>query len=677
MNKLERFATIGIVTSAMIASYMPNVLAQTEGENPPVDEVIQEPQDDLLDDQSVDEKEDIVDPIDVYDEDDDPIEEVKPFDQKEFYDDPIHALAEIDEEENKEYLKDEEGNILEGEHGEHFVKLREIGNYRIESTDYNFEMAAYELTIVIPDDYFEAYVQGDIVIDFEDLSDAAVYGEDEPMLRALPDGEDTAEDIPEEHAKHEDYKWISSEWNGRLIIQIKSETGHTYQYKDGSLDIKPDGLVYAGEMNDIRSGEKEANNDSLKALYVALSEPLEALLGDDIDNVSTGVWSYGYDETDIIKEKLAAIDASGETTLMDYILEFYSKKYGTTYTNTTDLINAHGKEFLENLGDGHATMSTDPYKDEALLKAYYDYVYDELFVACVDELYNSGSEEPTYGTFEDYLADKNPELKLTINEYVKKDSDAYKYANAHFKKMLYLGKDVKDAADATIQWMMGFNAEKLGSMGIFDGLMAGYDAKITLEQVDGSVAIKVSDENNEISDGTFNLYYVNVEENGKRMYYTFDEDGRVTYTADKSLAAAIITSEGEATVNYLLPNTYYLTELLDPETHELSEEAIAFAIKKGTITEVEIKKDETKIDPVNPDIPTPVIIIPITPSTPEVVPVQEVEEEVTPEGPAAEEVIEEETPALADTGTVSTTFFYGLGSMLVALGTAIRRKLHK
>ncbi len=85
----------------------------------------------------------------------------------------------------------------------------------------------------------------------------------------------------------------------------------------------------------------------------------------------------------------------------------------------------------------------------------------------------------------------------------------------------------------------------------------------------------------------------------------------------------------------------------------------------------------------DPD-PTPIIIpiIPVNPTPEEPV----IEDEVIPEGPAIvevveesepEEVIEEEETALADTGTADPSSFFGLGSILMAIGAFVSNKKRK
>ncbi len=701
MNKLERFATIGIVTSAMIASYMPNVMADEEE---PIKEVtIKE-----LSDEPTGGK---ILPDDPGNIDDPYIFVGGGTAQEETYDKDV-VLPETDDDGEVVYVKDKDGNEVEGSNGERFIEIEDVGEVTMH-TKYNEEMHAIEVIFTIPDLYEDGYVQGDLEINLEDALKA---GEEDRML--MPQAIDNAPQVKiaqeidkqlkdivlnkvapimDEPTGGEHITYVRPHNVIDVKVVIKSYSGHTYQYKEGSLVVEPNGadqliLVPSDEPRfkavvDEATEPKESEDiPKLPNIRISMSKPIMNLFDEYYDGLETKPENPSYNANEMEKA-LTTLGYTGDHALSSYLLKYYNDKLETKYTSFTQLMDANGAQVVKELSPKYTfdDITVTVSDDSVLTGALYDYLFNELFYfrAFDEEEMAEAFESQSYTSFDDYITNHFTNYDFAIGDYLDKNSDAYKEADKQFAELLRLGRSADDAAKESFLLVLGFFSDKTEDARIFMGTRVGYNAKITLEQVDGTASIINTDENNEPIDATYNLYYVNVEDNGKQMYYSFNDDGEVTYTDNKDLAAVIVTTGGKATVNYLLPNTYYLKEILNSETNELDEEAIAFEIKKGTITEVEIRemKSAEDPDPVDPT-PSPIIIIPISnPTTPVVTPEEPevVEEEVTPEGPAVEEpeIIEDEDTALADTGTVSTTFFYGLGSMLVALGAAIRRRFHK
>ncbi len=679
MNKLERFATIGIVTLTMIAGYMPNVLAE-ENEEP--GKVVAEEKDAMPGEEATP----TATAIDVGDEK--PGEntgapatatDAKITPEDTAFDED-HASIGVDEEGNEKYILVQaigspEPRVAKytGKNGEHFIIRDDQQNVTYEYV-FNEETDRFELNVIIPDELEGKITSGDQTIDLNGqafvISYANIfyqmYGDsyslDDYLESAISKAKKDVAVLP-----GEDFEFA---------VNIISENGHTYQYKDGSFQIGT-GYAYNKDLKIEEDGKLVAPAYANEAIVDLLNKA----------NKKT----KNIKEQDVI-DALKAAGYEGETALSNYYLKYFNDKLGegkkdyVAYTSFVELAKEHPEEMVKLTGiKDYKKFSDTLGNDSKLAEAFYNYLFNDIFQFAIDDQYSAITNPSTgegYTNFHDFLVSSSYELG--IGEFADTTSAAYIYANNYFKALQQFGKSVEEAGKLTFEIYLGMNGPHTNNT--FKNTRFGVSSiELTLEQVDSTVVIDQHTDKDEAVDSSYNLYYLNVSDDGEvAMYYSFDEDGNVTYTTDKEKAAVVVIVDGRATVNYLLPKTYYLKELLAPDGISLKEDAVAFAIESGIITEVEIVRTKPDPDPEpdpDPD-PNPVIIIPVNPPV-RIIEEPVIEEEVIPEGPAVveeveeTEIIEDESTALADTGTVSTSFFYGLGSMLVALGATIRRRFKK
>ena len=140
--------------------------------------------------------------------------------------------------------------------------------------------------------------------------------------------------------------------------------------------------------------------------------------------------------------------------------------------------------------------------------------------------------------------------------------------------------------------------------------------QITLEQVDGGISVdKVDTDGNRIisSETGYNLYYMTVENDENVTYYYKITDGVVTFTTDKNEASVLMTTQGNLNIQYLLPNTYYLAEIIAPDGYSINTEALQILVEKGLITEASFTDTAITVPgPTPTPVPTPTPAVTVT-----------------------------------------------------------------
>ncbi|MDD2973228.1 MAG: prealbumin-like fold domain-containing protein [Lachnospiraceae bacterium] len=376
---------------------------------------------------------------------------------------------------------------------------------------------------------------------------------------------------------------------------------HTYQYKDGSFSLTtPD--QPEGEVTDATGfdGNKLAY-DYVGAL--AKSTPIQKLLG-----VNSGS-RITIDKILTLYDRLEEKGFTGENALTDYMLSYYNNLYGSHYASFEELtnekpsavVNMQGglanaqydlnaaklaqlketyaeefaKGYIKEIQNSNGTYTLQlKWPETALQSASYDLFYKDLF------LFTYGTEY-TYKEFSTHLNGENG-MDLGIGDYMALDSKLWEQANNYFNSLSKLGFTTDAAGSIAFQMMLGLNGP--GTNNAYQLYNYSFKNGITLEQVDGGISVdKVDTDGNKITSGEagFNLYYVTVENKNNVTYY-YKADG--TFTTNKNEAAVLMTVDGNLNVQYLLPNTYYLSEVLAPDGYTINADVLEILVEKGTIT---------------------------------------------------------------------------------------------
>ena len=422
-------------------------------------------------------------------------------------------------------------------------------------------------------------------------------------------------------------------------VQTADGNHHTYQYKDTSLALSSADMSDAVEEG---KGSKALSYEGQEIAWnyvgaLATSEPVCNLFG------KTSSYLKAHPELilniySVLKDK----GYEGENALTNYMLKYYNNKNHTSYDSITQLFEDSPGTIFNMQGGMSNAQYIVPEEKLAKLKTDYAAEFSKGYIKEVqnkDGSYTLQFKWPeselaaaSYNNFYENLLNLYFGKDQTRDQFQKsmntatgtgygvadyRDSELYAKANEYFKSLGQVGITGEDAVGITFQILMGLNGPCMNNA--YQMYDCSFGTQITLEQVDGGISVNKEDtDGNRItsSETGYNLYYMTVENDKDVTYYYKITDGVVTFTTDKNEAAVLMTTQGNLNVQYLLPNTYYLTEIIAPDGYNINTEALQILVEKGLITEASFKDTAITV-PVGPTpTPTPVPAPTPTPAAP-------------------------------------------------------------
>jgi LPXTG-motif cell wall-anchored protein len=512
-----------------------------------------------------------------------------------------------------------------------------------------------------------------------------------------------------------------------FVIKIVTADGvkHTYQYQDSSFILNTPNTAVTAETdsNAVGYDGKEIPEQYVAALSSAA--PIQALFGVTSSSRVT------------LKNKLEIyqqLAAKGYTTdkysnpLTAYLLDYYNasktyqKKDGTKYTSFKDLLEECPSAVVNMQSGMHNAIYTvsqkqlDALMNNAAYKAVLegkttavtkraDGSYDIQFKWPENELASASYNlfyqdlyEFTFGeefTASDWTSAVNSAAALPygLGNYSDQSSEMYSNVNSYLNEMGTLGN--AEGENSSVSYTMRWGINGPYTTNSYQNYKLSFTNSIVMEQVDGSISVnKINTAGDAITDSQtgFNLYYISGDNaNGQTMYYAVDEAGNAYFTTDLTKAALLMTVDGNLSVQYLLPNTYFLQEVIAPEGYYLNKTALSVEVQSGKIAEVNFT-DVAPITNTTTETETTVVktvttsilttpIVPDTPKEPETPVVPSTPEK--PTTPVTEDKVTETVsrPATPNTGDqTNANMFAGVMSisvLLAAAALALRKKLYK
>ena len=383
-------------------------------------------------------------------------------------------------------------------------------------------------------------------------------------------------------------------------VSLTNGSKHTYVYQDGSLTV---------------ATAKLPKNDDPNASVGFDGQPLPGVIsGTDVSvTYNRGMGVHGcmedlIDQLDVDRQwdSPSTVQRAVDKYIKDhyngdynaYILDYYNKKDGTSYTSVNDLIanNEAALTDLNKSGTGvelhHITFDSP---------TYYNHFYKNVLSLKVDDSdklekfkkdtgvsWNSSGKELTIG---DYMYDK-----LNSTE------GAWDKANSYFNALLSSGLNEDEATWAAFALAVNLDGE-LANNNMQDKPLSWY-ASMVLHQADGTLDLTKTDKKtgeiigDDEGEGQTSFYlwkYETDKKTGEKnpMYctyveptYTTNENGEqvlekdgfycwVKYdpTKDK-LTYTVTTTNGKLNIDYaLLENVvYYLQEAIAPDGYDIDPE---------------------------------------------------------------------------------------------------------
>ena len=384
-------------------------------------------------------------------------------------------------------------------------------------------------------------------------------------------------------------------------VSLANGSKHTYVYQDGSLTV---------------ATAKLPKNDNPNASVGFDGQPLPDIIADTnvVITYNRGKDVHGCME-DLI-DQLVDVDRQYDSPstvqravnkyIKDhyngdydaYILDYYNKKDGTSYTSVNDLLanNEAALTDLNKTGTGvnlHRITFDSP--------TYYNHFYKNVLSLKVDDSdkleefkkdtgvsWNSSGKELTIG---DYMYDK-----LNSTE------GAWDKANSYFNALLSSGLNEDEATWAAFALAVNLDGE-LANNNILNKPLSWY-ASMVLHQADGTLDLTKTDKKtgeiigDDAGEGQTSFYLWKYETNKKTgekdtMYctyveptYTTNKDGEqvlekdgfycwVKYDPSKDkLTYTVTTTNGKLNIDYaLLENVvYYLQEAIAPDGYDTDPE---------------------------------------------------------------------------------------------------------
>lgn len=384
-------------------------------------------------------------------------------------------------------------------------------------------------------------------------------------------------------------------------VSLANGSKHTYVYQDGSLTV---------------ATAKLPKNDNPNASVGFDGQPLPDIIADTnvVITYNRGKDVHGcmedlidqLEDVDRQYDSPSTVQRAVDNYIKDhyngdynaYILDYYNKKDGTSYTSVNDLLanNEAALTDLNKTGTGvnlHRITFDSP--------TYYNHFYKNVLSLKVDDSdkleefkkdtgvsWNSSGKELTIG---DYMYDK-----LNSTE------GAWDKANSYFNALLSSGLNEDEATWAAFALAVNLDGE-LANNNILNKPLSWY-ASMVLHQADGTLDLTKTDKKtgeiigDDEGEGQTSFYlwkYETDKETGKKdtMYCTYVEP---TYTTNKAgeqvlekdgfycwvkydpskdkLTYTVTTTNGKLNIDYaLLENVvYYLQEAIAPDGYDTDPE---------------------------------------------------------------------------------------------------------
>ena len=374
----------------------------------------------------------------------------------------------------------------------------------------------------------------------------------------------------------------------KFQIMVKNESGHVYQYKDGSFVLAP------GDSDEFGSLEEGSLLPVLTydGQYLPISFT-GAMIPYYFYNDVFGVSSSGkvtFEMMCQIYDYLADKGYTGESAITDYMLDYYNAKRNTDYDSLTDLFADHPDWVEGNLvtKNGIWTMT-----EAQLLEYIAEYPWIDRFVSVKPSGSNLSVQikwpEPevaavSYNSF--YMGLFSVVYGKDNVDTLYPNGDGVEFSRAHavgdymsgtalyVETNSYFTELTKDGFqdDETLEIWSGYGIDGPGMGNVYQNYSFTYYNIIELEQIDSDVTVNKVDESGNALDGAqFKLYKLDGED---KLYYT-ENEGVVSWQADE--IAAKVFEGGSFTVN-LLFGTYYLTEISAPSGYDGLSEDIAIVV---------------------------------------------------------------------------------------------------
>lgn len=398
--------------------------------------------------------------------------------------------------------------------------------------------------------------------------------------------------------------------NIKVIVTAANGMKHTYQYDDQSFDLE----TAQADIHDYdKTGFVGYDGKEITTPFIGSysnSAPIQALfkvtgsnnvtLKNKLDTY-TVLKSLGY-----TKEKYA-------NPLAAYLLNYYNerpeyaKADGTKYATFEELANECPKAMFNLFECGanctYITAKTT-FKSLCNNSEYKSVLYGNLAMIGSYDSSNytvdvKWQEEPiaeaSYNFFyHQYLqfgfdtqissSDwgkivQNYDTGYALSYYGDKESDQYKNVNT------ILNNSGTVNAENSMNYVMNFGLDWMTGNSLANKSFAVKNT-FTLNCIDGEFTVtKVDENNNPITTGeTGFILYLN--DNGIRKYYSLGEDGKVSFTTDRTKAIQLTTEKGLLSVKYLLPGTYGLQEIIAPTGYYVNKTNVEFAVNSNSMTNV-------------------------------------------------------------------------------------------
>ena len=383
-------------------------------------------------------------------------------------------------------------------------------------------------------------------------------------------------------------------------VSLANGSKHTYVYQDGSLTVATAKLPKNDNPNASVGFDGQPLPDIIADTNVVITynrgKDVHGCMEDLIDQLEDV--DRQYDSPSTVQRAVNKYIKDHYNGDYDaYILDYYNKKDGTSYTSVNDLLanNEAALTDLNKTGTGvnlHRITFDSP--------TYYNHFYKNVLSLKVDDSdkleefkkdtgvsWNSSGKELTIG---DYMYDK-----LNSTE------GAWDKANSYFNALLSSGLNEDEATWAAFALAVNLDGE-LANNNILNKPLNWY-ASMVLHQADGTLDLTKTDKKtgeiigDDEGEGqtSFYLWKYEKDANGNEspMYctyveptYTTNKDGEqvlekdgfycwVKYDSTKDkLTYTVTTTNGKLNIDYLLLENvvYYLQEAIAPDGYDIDPE---------------------------------------------------------------------------------------------------------
>lgn len=383
-------------------------------------------------------------------------------------------------------------------------------------------------------------------------------------------------------------------------VSLTNGSKHTYVYQDGSLTVATAKLPKNDDPNASVGFDGQPLPDIIADTNVVITynrgKDVHGCMEDLIDQLDV---DRQYDMPSTVQravDKYIKDHYNGDYNA--YILDYYNKKDGTSYTSVNDLL-ANNEAALTDLNKSGTGVNLHRITFDS--PTYYNHFYKNVLSLKVDDSdklekfkkdtgvsWNSSGKELTIG---DYMYDK-----LNSTE------GAWDKANSYFNALLSSGLNEDEATWAAFALAVNLDGE-LANNNMQDKPLSWY-ASMVLHQADGTLDLTKTDKDtgeiigDDEGEGQTSFYlwkYETDKKTGEKnpMYctyveptYTTNKDGEqvlekdgfycwVKYdpTKDK-LTYTVTTTNGKLNIDYaLLENVvYYLQEAIAPDGYDIDPE---------------------------------------------------------------------------------------------------------